>query len=436
MTAVRFSAPGGRTFASVRKHRNYRLFFAGQVVSNTGTWMQRIAQAWLVVRLTHSPIAVGVLVVCQYAPFTLLGLFAGVLADRWEPRRIVIATQSVSMALAALMAALAWSGSAAVWHVYVIAVFMGLALLVDAPARQALTFQMVGRDELPNAVALNSSVFNAARVVGPAVAGATIAAAGVGICFTLNAASFLAVLAGLLAMRRSELFPLEGRERPTLLRGSIDGLNYARREPRVRLLLLMVLVLSVLSFNFHALLPVLASETLAAGPRTFGVITAFFGAGALVGALVSATLARASWRALLAGVAVYGAVQLAIAPLTNVAVACGLLFVSGIAFTVCQANTVSTLQLAAPDHLRGRVLGLYLYAFAGSTPFGGLLVGWLAQTGGTRLAFWVSGGGGLATAGVAAIVLRATPAARTPPEADLQSPVPLSSVLAPPSPDD
>ena len=409
MTAVRLSAPGGRTFASVRKHRNYRLFFAGQVVSNTGTWMQRIAQAWLVVQLTHSPVAVGVLVVCQYAPFTALGLFAGVLADRWEPRRIVIMTQSVSMALAALLAALAWSGSATVWHVYVIAVFMGLALLVDAPARQALTFQLVGRDELPNAVALNSSVFSAARIVGPAVAGATIAAAGVGVCFALNAASFLAVLGGLLAMRRSELFPLEGRERPTLLRGSLDGLAYARREPRIRLALVMVLVLSVLSFNFHTLLPVLAADTLAAGPRTFVVITAFFGAGALVGALVSATVARASWRALLTGVVVFGGTQLGLAPLTNVAGVCALLFVSGIAFTVCQSNTVSTLQLAAPDHLRGRVLGLYLYAFAGSTPFGGLLVGWLAQSGGTRLAFWVSGGGALATAGVAAVALRASP---------------------------
>ena len=414
MTAVRLSAPGGRTFASVRKYRNYRLFFAGQVVSNTGTWMQRIAQAWLVVRLTHSPVAVGILVVCQYAPFTALGLFAGVLADRWEPRRIVIATQTVSMALAAAMAALAWSGSATVWHVYAIAVFMGLALLVDAPARQALTFQMVGRDELPNAVALNASVFNAARIVGPAVAGATIAAAGIGICFALNAVSFLAVLAGLLAMRRSELFPLEGRERPTLLRGSIAGLTYARRTPRVRIALLLVLALSVLSFNFHTLLPVLASDTLAAGPRTFGVITAFFGAGALVGALVAATVARASWRALLGGVVVFGTTQLGLASLTNVAGVCALLFVSGVAFTVCQSNTVSTLQLAAPDHLRGRVLGLYLSAFAGSTPFGGLLVGWLAETGGTRLAFWVAGGGALAAAGCAAIALRRAPPSTAP----------------------
>ena len=415
MTAVRFSAPGGRTFTSVRKHRNYRLFFAGQVVSNTGTWMQRIAQAWLVVRLTHSPMAVGVLVVCQYAPFTLLGLFAGVLSDRWEPRRIVIVTQSVSMALAALLAALAWSGSVAVWHVDVIAVFMGLALLVDAPARQALTFQMVGRDELPNAVALNSSVFNAARLVGPAVAGATIAAAGVGVCFAVNAASFLAVLTGLLAMRRSELFPLEGRERPTLVRGSLEGLAYARREPRVRLALVMVLALSVLCFNFHTLLPVLASVTLAAGPGTFGVISAFFGAGALVGALVSATVARASWRALLAGVVVFGATQFALAPVANVAGVCALLFVAGIAFTVTQANTVSSLQLAAPDHLRGRVLGLYMYAFAGSTPLGGLLVGWLAESGGTRLAFWVSGVGAFVTAGLAALVLQAAPAPAEPP---------------------
>ena len=406
MTAARLLAPAGRTFASVRRHRNYRLFFAGQVVSNTGTWMQRIAQSWLVVRLTHSPIEVGILAVCQYAPFTVFGLFAGVVSDRWEPRRIVIATQTAAMGLAAVMAAVAWSGAARVWSIDVLAVFMGLALVLDAPARQALTFQMVGRDELPNAVALNSSVFNAARIVGPAVAGVTIATGGVGVCFALNAVSFLAVLAGLLAMRRSELFPLEGRERPRLLRGSLDGLAYARREPRVRLALLVALVLSTLSFNFHVLLPVLASSTLGSGPGTFGVITAFFGAGALVGALLSATLARASWRALVAAVAVFGAAQLALAPLHSVAGACALLLVSGVAFTVCTSNIVSSLQLAAPDHLRGRVLGLYLYAFAGSIPFGGMLTGWLAETGGTRLALWVAGASALVTAGVAAAALR------------------------------
>ena len=184
MTTARLLAPAGRTFASVSKHRNYRLFFAGQIVSNTGTWMQRIAQSWLIVRLTHSPVDVGVLAVCQYAPFTLLGLFAGVVSDRWEPRRIVIATQTASMCLAAGMAALVWSGAARVWNVDVLAVFMGLALVLDAPARQALTFQLVGRDELPNAVALNASVFNAANVHDgdePLVP-------------TKNAASFLTVL--------------------------------------------------------------------------------------------------------------------------------------------------------------------------------------------------------------------------------------------------
>ena len=408
MTTARLLAPAGRTFASVSKHRNYRLFFAGQIVSNTGTWMQRIAQSWLIVRLTHSPVDVGVLAVCQYAPFTLLGLFAGVVSDRWEPRRIVIATQTASMCLAAGMAALVWSGAARVWNVDVLAVFMGLALVLDAPARQALTFQLVGRDELPNAVALNASVFNAARVVGPAVAGVTIAAAGVGVCFALNAASFVAVLAGLLAMRARELFPLEGREKPTLLRGSLDGLRYARDTPRVRLMLLAALVLSILCFNFQVLLPVLASTTLGSGPGTFGVITACFGAGALVGALLSATVARASWRALLAAMVVFGAAQLGLAPLHSIPGVCALLLVSGAAFTVCTSNIVSTLQLAAPDHLRGRVLGLYLYAFAGSVPFGGLLTGWLAATGGTRLALWVAGGSALVTAALAARALRRT----------------------------
>lgn len=427
MSAVRLLAPS-RTFASIAKHRNYRLFLAGQVVSNTGTWMQRIAQAWLVVRLTHSPVEVGILSVCQYAPFTLLGLFAGVAADRFDPRRIVLATQTVSMVLAGVMAALAWSGHAQVWHVDVIAALMGAVLVVDAPARQTLTFQMVGRDELPNAVALNSSVFNAARIFGPAVAGATIAAGGVGVCFLLNAASFLAVLAGLLAMRKRDLFPLGEREHPTLVRGAMEGLAYARREPRVRLALLTVLALSVLCFNFPTLLPLLASETLRGGPNTFGVISALFGAGALFGALITATVARASWRALLAGIVVFGAAQLVLAPARDVATVSALLFVSGIAFTVCSSNIVAALQLAAPDHLRGRVLGLYLYAFAGATPFGGILIGWLCQVGGTRLACWLAGGASLAIAGLVAVALRLAPAPAPAPAAPVPTAGPAPSL--------
>ena len=300
MTAM-LLALNARTFASVRRHRNYRLFFTGQIVSVSGTWMQNIALAWLVIQLTDSPLAVGILAVCRFSPFTVLGLFAGTIADRLDNRRALMATQAVQMLLAAVLATIVLGGWATVWHVYVIAALGGTVLVLDAPLRQGLTFQMVGRDELSNAVALNSSVFNASRIVGPAIAGTLIAGAGVGTCFALNALSFLAVLAGLAAMRPDELHRLERRERPTILRGTREGLGYVRRSPRVALVLGLVLVISTVGFNFNVILPLLASDTLDAGPKTFGVISACFGAGALVGALLSATIARASWKVLLAG---------------------------------------------------------------------------------------------------------------------------------------
>ena len=201
MTAA-FLRANRRTWASLRKYRNYRLFFAGQVVSVTGTWMQNIAAAWLVLTLTHSPVAVGILMLCQFLPATVLGLFSGVLVDRLDVRRLVIWTQVGSMLVAGALAGLTLGGVITAWEVYLLIGLRGLALVFDQPARQALTFQMVGRDELPNAVALNSSLFNGARVVGPALGGAVIAAAGPGACFLLNAVSFAGVLVGHALMRK------------------------------------------------------------------------------------------------------------------------------------------------------------------------------------------------------------------------------------------
>ena len=190
-------ALNARTFASLRKHRNYRLFFMGQIVSLAGTWMQNIALAWFVHELTHSPIALGILAFCRFVPFTVFGLFAGVLADRFDNRRLVMATQVASMLVSVALAALAFSGSAEVWQAYALAALGGTAMVFDAPGRHALTFQMVGREELPNAVALNASLFNGSRVIGPAIAGAVIGAWSVGVCFAINAVSFLAVLLAL-----------------------------------------------------------------------------------------------------------------------------------------------------------------------------------------------------------------------------------------------
>ena len=389
---------GGRTFASLRRHRNYRLFFFGQVVSVSGTWMQQIAMYWFVLTLTNSPIAVGILSLCRFGPFTIFGLFAGVIADRLDNRRTVIVTQAIQMVLSAILAGLALSGHATAWEVYAIAFLGGTVLVLDAPTRQGLTFQMVGRDELPNAVALNSSLFNSARITGPAVAGVVIATFGVGWCFLANSVSFLAVLASLLLMRESDMFPLKRRERPRIFAGIREGFAYARRSPSVLTILGMVVVFASVCFNFNIILPILARETLASGPRTFGILSACFGAGALAGALSSAAFGRASWRAMLVGAAGFGLCELAIAPIHTVVAAAALLFLTGVFFTTYTANSNAKIQLDTPDHLRGRVLGLYYYAWNGLAPLGGLLVGWLIVVGGTELAFAVAGAAGLAMA--------------------------------------
>lgn len=398
-----------RTFASLRKHRNYRLFFAGQLVSVIGTWMQNIALAWLVIELTHSPVAVGVLAFCRFAPFTIFGLFAGVVTDRFDYRRVVMVTQSFSMVVAVALAVLALSGVAELWHAYVLAFLGGAAIVFDHPGRQALTFQMVGRDELPNAVALNAGLFNAARVVGPSVAGVVIAVAGVGVCFALNAVSFLAVLASLALMRTRELLPIErGEQHPTILGGVREGLGYAVRARHVLLVLAIGAVLSTVGFNFHVLVPVLTADTLNSGPEIFGILSASFGIGALLGALLSAAWARASWRVLLLGTAGFSVSLLALAPQSTVAPAAVLLFSTGVCFTLWTANSQALLQLTVPDRFRGRVLSFWLFAFGGLTPVGGLVAGWLAEVGGTLLAFSVTGTVCLAVSIVAAGVLART----------------------------
>ena len=413
MTAA-FLRANRRTWASLRKHRNYRIFFSGQVVSVTGTWMQNIAAAWLVLQLTHSPVAVGVLMLCQFLPATVFGLFGGVLVDRLDVRRTVIATQAASMAFAAALAGLTLGGAVAVWHVYLLAGLRGVSLVLDHPARQALTFQLVGRRELPNAVALNSSLFNGARVVGPALGGAVIAASGPGVCFLLNAVSFLAVLVSLRLIRPAELVPLDrGEERPTFVRGMREAFAFLHRVPLAAVVLAVVLFVTTLSFNFNVLLPVLAKRTLEEGPAVFGVVTACFGAGALLGALASAAISRASPRLFLAGTGAFGLAELALAPQTTLGAVGPLLFLTGLAFTLWTSNANATLQLAAPDHLRGRVMGLYYVAFNGAGPAGGVLAGWLAATGGTALAFGVAGSAALAVT-VAALALLHTRGRRAP----------------------
>jgi MFS family permease len=398
-----------RTFASFR-YRNYRLFFTGQLISQTGSWMQRIALGWFVLELTHNDaFAVGVMAFAQFLPFTIFGLFAGVITDRLDARRLVIGTQVAQTVSAAVLTWIAYGGFAHPWMLYVIAFVNGTVLVLDVPSRQQLTYRMVGREALPNAIALNSSLFNASRIFGPSVAGILLGFAGVGVCFLVNAISFLAVLLGLLAMRTRDFFPVEEFERPRIFAGTREGLAYVRRQPRMLAVLGLTVVLSTFCFNFNVTLPVLAKLTLHGHGTVYGFLSAVFGAGALVGALIAASRARASTRVMLLGALVFTVAELLLAPARNEYAAGLLLFLVGAGFTAWSANSNASMQLAAPDRLRGRIIGIYFYAFNGTGPFAGLLAGWLCAQGGTELAFAIAGIVGIAGTLAAAAALRHRP---------------------------
>jgi MFS family permease len=389
-----------RTFASLKRHYNYRLFFAGQVFSLSGTWMQSVAMYWLVLQLTHSAFAVGVLSLSRFAPSMIFAPFAGTLADRLDNRLTLVWTQAAQMVVAAGLAVLALTGNIEAWMIDLAAVLAGTVLCLDSPARQGLTFEMVGRDELPNAVALNSTLFNAARVAGPALGGTLIAAFGSGWCFAANAGSFLAVLAALLLMRADELFPLERRHPPRLLAGTREGLAFARSQPLIAASLTLITVYASLLFNVDVLLPLLANQTLHRGAGTFALFTAAFGFGAFSGALGVAARGASRWSTTVVSAIGLAVVYLAIVPLTSVPMIAVLLAVGGVMFTTLTANVNTRLQLETPDWLRGRVLSLYLYSWNALAPLGALLIAWLCSVGSARLAFGVVAVAGLATVGV------------------------------------
>jgi MFS family permease len=406
-----------RTFDSLRYH-NYRLFFGGQIVSQTGSWMQRIAMGWFILQLTHSAFAVGIVALASFLPFTLFGLFAGVITDRVDARKLVIGTQAAQAVGASVLAWIALGGFAQPWMIYVIGFGTGLVLVLDVPSRQQLTYRMVGREALPNAIALNSSLFNASRIFGPSLAGVVYGFTGAGVCFLVNAISYFAVLVSLFLMRQREFFPIERFERPSILRGTKEGMAYVLKDRRMLVLLTLTVVLSTFAFNFNVTLPVLAYETLQQPVWVYSLLSSVFGAGALVGALVAASLGRASTKVLLVGATVFTAAELLLAPVHTAWLAGALLFVVGAGFTAWSANSNASIQLAAPDHLRGRIIGLYFYAFNGTASLAGFFVGWLCAHGGTELAFAVAGIVGLAGTFWSATRLRG----RTPVS---QLPVPL-----------
>jgi MFS family permease len=395
---------GGRTFASLRKHRNFRLYFVSHGVSFAGTWMHQIAAYWLVLELTGSPVAVGSLALVQLLPVTIFGLFVGSVIDRFDVRRLLLVTESVLIVAAATLATLTLAGVVELWHVYVLAGIQGLVLVLGNPARHTLVFRIVGKDDLPNAVALSSALGTMARIAGPGLGGLVVALFGSGVAFAVNSASYGAVVLALLAMRTSELRPYVPPAVQTGFRRSIRVmLSFVRRSRRVAVAFFAVLALSTVSFNFDVLLPLVARQTLDSDADVFGLIAAVFGAGALCGALFLATLGKASLRLLLGGAGGFGVLELALAPQNRLAAVCVLLFLTGIFYVLWGASALASLQLAAPEHLRGQAASLYFFAFQGGAPLGGLLAGWLTSRGGTELAF--------AVAGVSAIVVAVVGAA-------------------------
>jgi MFS family permease len=386
-------------FASL-KVRNYRLFASGQVVSLTGTWMQRVAQDWLVLNLSHnSGTAIGLTTGLQFAPVLLFGLYGGVIADRYNKRRVLVMTQIAAGLLALVLGLLDLSGAVQLWHVYVLAFALGMATAIDSPVRQSFVTELVGPSLLPNAVSLNSATFNTARVLGPASAGLLIAATGTSWVFLINAASFLAVLAGLLLMRDDELFagkPVARRK------GAVrEGLNYVRKRPELVAITGLVGVIGTLGFNFQLTSALMIKNTFHHGAGSYGIISATYAFGSLLGALASAKRSAAARRRLVfIAAASYGVIEILAGLMPTYWTFFALLVPFGFATLTFSTAANTTVQLAAAPAMRGRVMALYLIVFMGGTPIGSPFIGWIAEVAGPR---WSLITGGVASA-LAAVV--------------------------------
>ena len=366
-------------------------------MSVVGTWMQSVGQSWLVLELTNSPFKLGLIGTLQFAPMLLFSFIAGAVTDRLPKRRLVITTQTAMLCQAFALAALAWTGHVRYWHVAVLAMLFGIANTMDLPARQSFIVEMVGKDDLMNAIALNSAMFNGARVVGPAAAGLLIARYGVGVAFFVNGLSFVAVIAALLAVR-AEGLPSARRGR-SMAEEILEGVAYAMRTPRIVLVLSLLLVVSVFLLNYNVLVPLLAREVLHQEAQGFGLLMAAVGAGAVTGAIMLATLGRG--RPPLAAL-VIPAIVLALATLSMSAVkefwiAAGLLFIMGFSGILFMAGSNTTLQLTVPDEFRGRMMSLYAMVFVGVTPIGAFSFGSITGAFGVPMGFLVGGGLGLAS---------------------------------------
>ena len=375
---------GWRQVFRALKHRNFRLFISGQVVSLVGTFMQTVAQSWLVYRLTRSEWLLGITWFCTQIPVFVLGPLGGLAADRYSRHRIVITTQTLSMLQAFLLAGLTLSGRVQVWHILVLATCLGVVNAFDMPGRQSLLIQMTGKEDLLSAISLNSAIFNSARVIGPALAGVVVAAAGEGLCFLLNGVSFLAVIGSLLAMR---LPPFQPRATDSPWRHLLEGFRYAHRTPVIRTLLAMIATVTISGMPALVLMPFFADEVFHRGSLGLGFLMGAMGIGAVVGTLVLARRARTSGltEVIFLGAATLGASFIVFAVSSSFYLSLAMMPLMGFSIMRQNASANTLIQVLIPDEFRGRIMALYSMMVVGMGPFGSLAAGGLARHIGARL---------------------------------------------------
>jgi MFS family permease len=378
-------------FRSLR-HRNFRLFWFGQLISLIGTWMQNVGQAWLVLELTHSSLKLGIVSALQFLPMLFLSLPSGPFIDYFDRRKIIIWTQFGLMTLALVLSVLVWTGTVQYWHVVVLATLLGIVNTIDMPARQAFIIDLVGKEDLMNAIALNSSIFNAARAVGPALAGLLITVAGTAACFFVNGVSYLAVLAGLLFMNETDS-SYNRMPDYSILRDVREALRYIRATPVVLTTILLVSVVSIFGTNFNVLVPVFAKMELNRDAAAFGLLLSSFGAGALIGSVSLAILSQ--WGPqqiiLLSGGMGLSLSLMLIGLQRSYGLTAILLALAGLSMVIFFGMANTTVQLNTENRLRGRVMSLYILSFGGLTPFGSIFAGAVAHLIKAPLTFAVGG---------------------------------------------
>jgi len=406
---------------------NYRRYLRGQSVSLMGTWMQMTAQAWLVLTLSNSASALGVIVALQTLPVLILGPYGGVIADRVNKLRLMISLQTAMGVQALILGILTVTGEVRLWQVGVLAALLGLNNAFENPARQSFMLEMVGRDSLRTAVSLNSTMVNLARVVGPAIGGVLIATTGVGVCFLINAASFIVVVWTLVSLDRSAITPSTPLARG---KGQLrEGLRYVASTPELGIPLLMMALAGVFAFEFQVTLPVFAKQALDQGSEGFGLMTAAMGVGAVGGGLLVAARGRTGLRPLTIAAAAFGVVLLLAAMAPTLPLALGALVLVGWGSVTFMAIGNTTLQLAAAPEMRGRVMSLWFVAFQGSTPIGGPLLGWAMGWAGARVGLGVGGVACLVVAGIGLLAAAGLHSRRCEPQPSATGP--SSSTITP-----